>query len=513
MFTPSIKDVVSLTKQNYNVIPVGFTYLSDHETCISQFEKVRHENYSFLLESVEGGERWARYSYIGRKPFLVISSKGYEVNLTYLNDNKSKTMQEQGSPLDIVKKHISRYKSPKLSELPPFTGGAVGFFGYDLIHTFENVPSPPTPSNQSNEMEFLFTDEMIVFDHLKQKTTILCNMHIDPDDQEHTIQKKYEQVCANIRKTYRELQEPLKKTSIKSDFAFEKNKQTGNVRSSHTKEEFCSMVEKAKEYIKTGDIFQVVLSQRFEQKTEADPFDVYRLLRSMNPSPYMYYYKSKDTYIVGASPELLVKVDNGCIENRPIAGTRPRGKTREEDLAFEEDLLADEKERAEHVMLVDLGRNDVGRVSEYGTVKLGSYMEIERYSHVMHIVSHVKGKMQRDKDFFDALRSCMPAGTVSGAPKVRAMQIISELEKEARGVYGGAIGYLGFNGQMDSCIAIRTIVFQGGKAYVQAGAGVVADSVPEREYEETVNKAKAMLKAIEGGTDPRQIQIPSLSIQ
>jgi anthranilate synthase component I len=513
MFTPSIEDVKSLTKQNYNVIPIGFTYLSDHETCISQFEKVRHETYSFLLESVEGGERWARYSYIGRKPFLVISSKGYEVNLTYLNGNESKTVQEQGSPLDIVKQHITRYKSPKISDLPPFTGGAVGFFGYDLIHTFENVPSPPTPSNQTNEMEFLFTDEMIVFDHLKQKTTILCNMHVDPDDQEDTIQTKYELVCENIRKTYRELQETSKKTFIKSDLGFENNKQTGKVRSSHTKEEFCSMVEKAKEYIKTGDIFQVVLSQRFEQETEADPFDVYRLLRSMNPSPYMYYYKSRDTYIVGASPELLVKVDNGCIENRPIAGTRPRGKTREEDLAFEEDLLADEKERAEHVMLVDLGRNDVGRVSEFGTVELDSYMEIERYSHVMHIVSHVKGKMREDKDFFDALRSCMPAGTVSGAPKVRAMQIISELEKEARGVYGGAIGYLGFNGQMDSCIAIRTIVFQDGKAYVQAGAGVVADSVPEREYEETVNKAKAMLKAIEGGTDPAQIQIPRLSIQ
>jgi anthranilate synthase component I len=513
MFTPSLKDVGSLTKQNYNVIPIGFTYLSDHETCISQFEKVRHDTFSFLLESVEGGERWARYSYIGRKPFLVISSTGYDVNLTYLNETKSKSIQEQGSPLDIVKKHISRYKSPKLSELPPFTGGAVGFFGYDLIHTFENIPTPPTPSSQSNEMEFLFTDEMIVFDHLKQKTTILCNLHVDPDDQDETIQMKYEKVCANIRKTYRELQEPAKRYTGKTDFSFDSYQQSGEVRSSHTKEEFCFMVEKAKEYIKTGDIFQVVLSQRFEQETEADPFDVYRLLRSMNPSPYMYYYKSKDTYIVGASPELLVKVDNGCVENRPIAGTRPRGKTREEDLAFEQDLLADEKERAEHVMLVDLGRNDVGRVSEFGSVELDSYMEIERYSHVMHMVSHVKGKMQSDKDFFDALRSCMPAGTVSGAPKVRAMQIISELEKEARGVYGGAIGYLGFNGRMDSCIAIRTIVFQEGKAYVQAGAGVVADSVPEREYEETVNKAKAMLKAIEGGTDPRQIQIPSLSIR
>lgn len=513
MFIPSLEDTLTLTKQNYNVIPIGFTYLSDHETCISQFEKVRHETYSFLLESVEGGERWARYSYIGRRPFLVISSKGYDVNLTYLNENENQTMHEQGSPLDIVKKHIARYKSPKLSELPPFTGGAVGFFGYDLIHTFENVPAPPNPSNQSNEMEFLFTDEMIVFDHLKQKTTILCNLHIAPDDHEDSIRLKYEKVCSKIRKTYRGLQEPSVNKSVKNEFIFEENQQVSKVRSSHTKEEFCSMVEKAKEYIKTGDIFQVVLSQRFEQETEADPFDVYRLLRSMNPSPYMYYYKSNDTYIVGASPELLVKVDNGCVENRPIAGTRPRGKTREADLAFEQDLLADEKERAEHVMLVDLGRNDVGRVSEFGTVELDSYMEIERYSHVMHMVSHVKGKLKSDKDFFDALRSCMPAGTVSGAPKVRAMQIISELEKEARGVYGGAIGYLGFNGQMDSCIAIRTIVFQDGKAYVQAGAGVVADSVPEREYEETVNKAKAMLKAIEGGTDPRQIQIPSLSIQ
>ncbi|MDR7073032.1 anthranilate synthase component I [Fictibacillus barbaricus] len=509
MFIPSLEETIALTNQNFNVIPIGFTYLSDHETCISQFEKVRRETYSFLLESVEGGERWARYSYIGRNPFLVIASKGNEVKLTYLKEQR--VIHEHGSPLEVVKNHISQYKSPKLPELPPFTGGAVGFFGYDLIHTFENVPTPPTPSKQKNEMEFLFTDEMIVFDHLKQKTTIICNLHISPDDDKETIRSKYEQVCETIRKSYNELQQHRENKNTKmNQNAFENA--SSEVTSSHTKEEFCSMVKKAKEYINSGDIFQVVLSQRFEQETDADPFNVYRLLRSMNPSPYMYYYKSEDTYIVGASPELLVKVDNGWVENRPIAGTRPRGNTPEEDLAYEEDLLADEKECAEHVMLVDLGRNDVGRVSEFGSVELESYMEIERYSHVMHMVSHVKGKIAKDKDFFDALRSCMPAGTVSGAPKVRAMQIISELEKEARGVYGGSIGYLGFNGQMDSCIAIRTIVFQDGKAYVQAGAGVVADSVPEREYEETINKAKAMLKAIEGGTDPRQIQIPSLSI-
>ncbi|WNB92821.1 anthranilate synthase component I [Bacillus sp. NEB1478] len=508
MFIPSLEETISLTNQNYNVIPIGFTYLSDHETCISQFEKVRRETYSFLLESVEGGERWARYSYIGRNPFLVIASKGNDVKLTYLKEQR--VIHEHGAPLEVVQNHISQYKSPKLPELPPFTGGAVGFFGYDLIHTFENVPKPPTPSKQKNEMEFLFTDEMIVFDHLKQKTTIICNLHITSDDDKETIRSKYQQVCGKIRKTYGELQQPKKNSTKMNQHSFDKA--SSEVTSSHTKEEFCSMVKKAKEYILKGDIFQVVLSQRFEQETDADPFDVYRLLRSMNPSPYMYYYKSEDTYIVGASPELLVKVDNGWVENRPIAGTRPRGNTTEEDLAFEEDLLADEKECAEHVMLVDLGRNDVGRVSEFGSVELESYMEIERYSHVMHMVSHVKGKIAKDKDFFDALRSCMPAGTVSGAPKVRALQIISELEKEARGVYGGAIGYLGFNGQMDSCIAIRTIVFQDGKAYVQAGAGVVADSVPEREYEETINKAKAMLQAIEGGTDPRQIQIPSLSI-
>lgn len=510
MFIPNIEEVISLSKENFNVIPIGFTYLSDHETCISQFERVRHEEHAFLLESVEGGERWARYSYIGRKPFLVMSSSGKTVDITFINDKKS--IQKHGSPLDIVKDYVSRYKSPKHSSLPPFTGGAVGFFGYDLIHTFENVSRPKSPSEQEHEMEFLFTDEVIVFDHLKQKTTIVCNLHVSPDDSENNLHEKYEQVCDRIRRTYEELQQPAKKKAVQTEFPLSEMKKN-EVRSSHTKEEFCYMVKQAKEYIKRGDVFQVVLSQRFEQETEADPFDVYRLLRSMNPSPYMYYYKSKDAYIVGASPELLVKVDDGCVENRPIAGTRPRGKTLQEDLAFEQDLLADEKERAEHVMLVDLGRNDVGRVSEYGTVELDSYMEIERYSHVMHMVSHVKGKLQKDKDFFDALRSCMPAGTVSGAPKVRAMQIISELEQQSRGVYGGAIGYLGFNGQMDSCIAIRTIVFQDGKAYVQAGAGVVADSVPEREYEETVNKAKAMLKAIEGGTDPRQIQTPVLSIR
>ncbi|MFC7371013.1 anthranilate synthase component I [Fictibacillus iocasae] len=489
MYIPDVKHVQQLSLEGFNVIPISYSFLSDSITSISIFSHFLNEDHAFLLESVEGGERWARYSYIGRRPFWKFTSKENEASIQDQNGNVRRL---KGEPLLLLKEELARFRSPQIDGIPPFTGGAVGFFGYDLIHTFEKVSPHREDSLQLQDAEFLFTDEIIVFDHLKQTTTIIANLHVSEHASPEEIESNYHRICSAIMETYTEI--------TKSSNVHQQNRQNDQdmtVNSTHTKEEFCEMVEKAKEYIRAGDIFQVVLSQRFEVETDVSPFDVYRMLRVMNPSPYLYYYKSGEKVVVGSSPELLVKVTDGVVENRPIAGTRPRGKTQEEDKQLERELLADEKETAEHVMLVDLGRNDVGRVSEYGSVEVESYMNIERYSHVMHIVSHVKGKLKKGLDFFDALKSCMPAGTVSGAPKVRALQIISELENEKRGLYAGAVGYLGFNGTMDSCIAIRTILFQDGKAYVQAGAGVVADSVPEKEYEETINKAMGMIKAIE----------------
>lgn len=320
-------------------------------------------------------------------------------------------------------------------------------------------------------------------------------MHVPEDASPQAIEEAYQQACQKIDQTINKLQtaaavSPMQQTSVVSDV------ELGPLVSNMSKEQYMAGVEKAKEYIRAGDIFQVVLSQRFEMNTKATPLQVYRVLRTMNPSPYMYYLKLDDEVIVGTSPELLVRVEGEKVQTRPIAGTRPRGRTSEQDKALEKELLSDQKELAEHLMLVDLGRNDIGRVSEYGSVQCDSYMEIERYSHVMHIVSNVSGTLRKDKDFFDAFISCLPAGTVSGAPKLRAMEIIAEIENEARGAYAGAIGYLGFSGNLDTCITIRTIIFKNGKAYVQAGAGIVYDSVPEKEYEETVNKAKGMLKSI-----------------
>jgi anthranilate synthase component 1 len=375
------------------------------------------------------------------------------------------------------------------------TGGAVGFFGYDLLQYYEKLPEHRVDDLEMNDLQFMFCDRLVVFDHFKQQIMVIANVHVAPGATDAEIAKEYEWTCRKIDETVERLMQPLTLTGVSHKFMPQDVELTG-IESNLTKEQFISNVEQAKEYIRAGDIFQVVLSQRFEKRTDVSPLHVYRVLRTMNPSPYMYYLKFDEEVIVGTSPELLVRVEDERVETRPIAGTRPRGRTPEEDNELEKELLADEKERAEHLMLVDLGRNDIGRVAEFGTVKCDSFMEIERYSHVMHIVSNVSGRIRRDKDFFDAFISCLPAGTVSGAPKLRAMEIIAELENEARGAYAGAIGYLGFSGNMDTCITIRTIIFKKGKAYVQAGAGIVWDSIPEKEYEETVNKAKALLKSI-----------------
>ncbi|WP_123040794.1 anthranilate synthase component I [Cohnella candidum] len=476
----------------YNVIPVVRRLMADTETPIRVFQQFRRDRRAFLLESVEGGVKWARYSFIGTDPFLVMRLKRGEVSFEQGGvTDKIRTTD----PLGLIREKLRAYRSPALPELPPFTGGAIGFFGYDLLQYYEKkLPPHRVDDLNMDDMNFMFCDKVIVFDHLKQQVLVIGNVHVREGATDRDIEAAYREAVAGIEATIERLRRPL--PLVESRGAPPQDPELGTIHSNLSKEQFLSNVEQAKEYIRAGDIFQVVLSQRFHIETEVDPLQVYRVLRTMNPSPYMYCLKLDDEMIVGTSPEALVKVDDGKLETRPIAGTRPRGRTPEEDEALEKELLADEKERAEHVMLVDLGRNDLGRVSEYGTVKCDSYMQIERYSHVMHIVSNVTGRLRKDKDFFDAFLSCLPAGTVSGAPKLRAMEIIAELENEARGAYAGAIGYLGFSGSLNTCITIRTIIFKNGKAYVQAGAGIVWDSVPEKEYEETVNKAKGMLKAI-----------------
>jgi anthranilate synthase component 1 len=490
MYSPDVQDVIRLASR-YSMIPIARDLLADMETPIRVFQRFYEEDQAFLLESVEGGIKWARYSFIGTDPFMTIRTKNGRTVVEKRGSRETFTE----SPVEVLKSYLRSYSSPSLPDLPRFTGGAVGFFGYDLLQYYEKLPPHRVDDLGMSDLQFMFCDQVIVFDHFKQQVKVIANVHIPDHPTDAAIGEAYRETCRRIDATIEKLRQasvsfPASNESIPADV------ELGEIRSNVAREKFLNNVEKAKEYIRAGDIFQVVLSQRFEIETQASPLQVYRILRTMNPSPYMYCLKMKDEIIVGTSPELLVRVEDEKVETRPIAGTRPRGATPEQDRLLEQELLADEKERAEHLMLVDLGRNDIGRVAEFGSVRCDTFMEIERYSHVMHIVSNVTGRLRSDKDFFDAFLSCLPAGTVSGAPKLRAMEIIAELEDQARGSYAGAIGYLGFSGNLDSCITIRTIVFKNGKAYVQAGAGIVWDSVPEKEFEETVNKAKALLKSI-----------------
>ncbi len=488
MFYPELSEAVKLSKE-YNIIPVIMEVYADMETPISLFKRFEDSKYCFLLESVEGGEKWARYSFIGRNPFLIVKSRN---GRNYIEDRNGNKTIEDGNPIEVIKTLMGKYRGADIPKLPRFNGGAVGFFGYDLIRYYENLPNIPEDDLDLPESHFMFTDEVIVFDHLKQKIHIIVNMHVNGN-----IERTYNSTTERIKAIYKEILSSRWK--INENIKPEQNtlNKEFNFTSNISKERFCENVVRAKQYIKDGDIFQVVLSQRLCVETNHEPLDIYRVLRVLNPSPYMYYLKFNDYRIIGSSPEMLVRVEDGFAETCPIAGTRKRGATKEEDEALEKELLADKKECAEHTMLVDLGRNDIGKVSKYGTVKVNNLMHIERYSHVMHIVTNVVGELSEDKTPFDALMSVLPAGTVSGAPKVRAMEIIDELENVKRGPYAGAIGYLSFNGNLDSCITIRTMVIKDNKAYIQAGAGIVADSVPEMEYEETLNKAKALLKALE----------------
>ncbi|GIO55266.1 anthranilate synthase component I [Paenibacillus cineris] len=490
MLNPSKEQVIALAGQ-YNLIPVVKRLLADMETPIRIFQRYAQRECAFLLESVEGGSQWARYSFIGTDPFMMISGKKGEIVL----EQGGQKQLMKGKPVEELKALLRTYRSPKLDDLPPFTGGAIGFFGYDLLQYYEKLPAHQVDDLGMDDIRFMFCDTVIVFDHVKQQILLVGNVHVKEGDNDEAIRKTYDEVDRRLEEIAGQLQEQGPRENVNGR-SIPVDIDLGEIKSNMTKEQYMANVRQAQEYIRAGDIFQVVLSQRFHIETEVSPLHVYRVLRTLNPSPYMYYLKMHEEIIVGTSPEALVKVDGNRVSTRPIAGTRPRGADEAEDSRLAAELLADEKERAEHLMLVDLGRNDLGRVSAFGTVKCDSFMEIEKYSHVMHMVSNVSGTLRDDKDFFDAFLSCLPAGTVSGAPKLRAMEIIAEMEREARGAYAGAIGYLGFNANMDSCITIRTIIFRKGKVYVQAGAGIVWDSVPEKEYEETMNKAKALLKSI-----------------
>ena len=469
-----------------NVVPVFREITADTDTPISLFKKVAHGSESFLLESVEGGERWGRYSFIGHRPRLAIRVRGEEVELRRGNEECT---QFKGQPFAYIKKLMKDFRAEPVPGLPRFFGGLVGYLNYDMVRYFEELPHPKPDDVGMPDAAFTMPEQVIIYDNLAQTIKVVVNCYM-PDDVSHA--DAYDQAIEQIEETER-----LIRVSIPSKPRTKDLQQDVAMTSNMDRKRFENIVRRAKEYIEQGEAIQVVLSQRFHTDLNVEPFEIYRALRRVNPSPYMYYLQINDEIVIGASPEVLVRLENGRVALRPIAGTRPRGIDAEDDRRLEEELLADPKERAEHVMLVDLGRNDVGRVAKVGTVEIKDLMVVERYSHVMHLVSHVEGDLAPGLDMFDVLSACFPAGTVSGAPKVRAMEIINELEPTRRGLYAGAVGYFGFSGNMDFCIAIRTLIVSGGRIYLQVGAGIVADSDPALEYEETVNKGKALVKALE----------------
>jgi len=468
-----------------NLIPVYREIFADMETPVSAFKKLHTFDHCFLLESVEGGEKWARYSFLGFNPSTIFKSKGNRVEV--IAGGKT-TVTITPDPLNLLKALMKQYRPVEVPGLPRFFGGAVGYVSYDMVRFFEKLPASAEDDLKWHDAYLMITDTLLIFDNLKHTLAIVYNAHVhDGAD----LKRVYAGAMKRIDTIVSYLGKPLGKDKKGIKIS------SGTLASNFRKQDFENIVRRAKEYIRAGDIIQTVLSQRFETNLCAKPFDLYRSLRAINPSPYMYYLKMGDTYIVGSSPEVLVRLEKGCIEVRPIAGTRPRGKDEKKDLLLESDLKQDPKEIAEHIMLVDLGRNDVGRIARMGTVTVDELMVVERYSHVMHLVSHVSGMLRTGSDAYDVFRAAFPAGTVSGAPKIRAMEIIEELEQHQRGPYAGAVGYFGFSGNMDFCITIRTMLIKNKKIYVQAGAGIVADSRPEREYQETVNKAQAMFKAIQ----------------
>ena len=487
MIQPNFKDFCQLAKQG-NLIPVYQELLMDLETPLSFFKRLERDRYAFLLESVEGSERWARYSFLGTRPERVFKAHGDQVEI--IENGKAKKLTSK-APLQLLEELMKGYRPVPLAGMPPFFGGALGYVAYDAVAHLHDIKNDKKDPLGMPEIFFLFVQTVIAFDNLKHTIKVIDNAHVEPTTD---LRRAYDASVKRIRKVISSLQKKPRGIEPR-----ELNQGTGTrkFRSNLTQDQFQQAVGRAKEYIKAGDIIQAVLCQRLETETDSDPFEIYRALRYVNPSPYMFYLELDDLRVVGSSPETMVRLTGDTIELRPIAGTRRRGATPDEESALEAELLADPKERAEHIMLVDLGRNDVGRAAAIGSVEVNELMAIERYSHVIHIVSNVRGKLAAGKTAFDLFVSSFPAGTVSGAPKVRAMQIISELEPQKRALYAGAIGYFGYNGNLDTCIVIRTIVMKGKKVFINAGAGIVADSDPALEYQETLNKARAMLKAVE----------------
>jgi anthranilate synthase component 1 len=466
--------------QRGTYVPVCKEMVADLLTPVSAFLKIAEDaDYAFLLESVEGGEHVGRYSFLGKDPFLILRAHAGRTTIERESDRPF---------IDTLRALMADFRSPFVPGLPRFTGGAVGYLGYGAATWFEPVLGDlGAGADGADDAGFMVFDTVLAFDHVQHRILIISNARITADDD---LESLYQFACAKIQFLERELERNLSIARVETSRGLE-------VRSNQTREEFEAHVRTAKEHIAAGDIYQVVLSQRFDADVDADPLTVYRALRHVNPSPYMYFIRMNKISVVGSSPEMLVRVEGSHVETHPIAGTRRRGQTDEEDMRLAEELKRNEKERAEHVMLVDLGRNDVGRVCEYGSVRVPQFMGLERFSHVMHLTSIVEGRLAADSDRLDALVSCFPAGTVSGAPKVRAMQIIRELEPSGRGIYAGAVGYLDFAGNLDFCIAIRTVIMSAGRAHVQAGAGIVMDSNPTAEYEETRDKARALLRALE----------------
>ena len=492
-YVPSLEEVRALASKG-NVVPVYREVPADLETPVSAFLKVARGKYSFLLESVEGGESFGRYSFIGTEPYRVLRTGRSAV----LNE-------EPGDPLVQIEQELARFRVAPIEGLPRFHGGAVGYMAYEVARYYEKLPMPEADPQGFPESIFLFTDTLLVFDHVQHNIKVVSHARLDGD-----IQASYRQATWKIDELVGRLSKPLTGLPYDPHIAAPTGDGDSFV-SNNTREEFMSKVERAKGYIYRGDTYQIQVSQRFTRRTEAHPFEVYRALRMVNPSPYMYYLELGDMHVVGASPEMLVRIENGAIETHPIAGTRRRGRDPEDEERMAQELQSSEKERAEHIMLVDLARNDLGRVCKPGTVEVTSLMDIERYSHVMHMVSHVVGRLRGDVTTYDAIRAYFPHGTVTGAPKIRTMEIIAELEGERRGGYGGCVGYFDMSGNCDTALSIRTIWMKPGVAYVQAAGGVVYDSTPEEEYMESGNKARAMMRAIDLAEE-RQTEAPKGSL-
>jgi anthranilate synthase component I len=484
MIQPDFKTFRRLARQG-NLVPVYDTFAADLLTPVAAYLRLApRAKYSFLLESIEGGENVARYTFAGANPEAIFRARGRLCTL----ETQARRIEFDENPIDQLRRLTARYRPVRVPGLPPLIAGAIGYFAYDMVRLVERIPSTGRDDLGLDDCVMMFYLSLVVFDHVRHRVWVIHNVFTDGPG---NLRAKYDAAVREIQRTRRSLEGPLPPQPRAH------SPSPLRVKSNFTKARYLAAVRKAKAYIRAGDIFQVVPSQRFSARTAADPFEIYRALRVINPSPYPFFLRLDGVSVVGSSPEMLVKIQGRDAFYRPIAGTLPRGRTEKEDREFEAKLLADPKERAEHIMLVDLGRSDLGRVSEYGSVKVERLMFVERYSHVMHLVSSLRGRLRDGVDVFDALMACFPAGTVSGAPKVRAMQIIDELEPTRRGIYAGAVMYLDFTGNLDSCIALRTLVAKNGQVYIQAGGGVVADSIPEREYQESVNKARALISAVE----------------